>query len=198
MWRSSHPPLSVLGRLPRCADQSARTQTATSPSRHRRLGAQSAQSGRLLRDRPRASSPRITAGVCAPAVKDFATVRNRSAHTTEDAQPRSQTVMTCSEPSPQTWKACWRQPLTSSDLPSSAACGCEWITWCSIEVWSTTLADLPTCSDSSRRSCRTQMVCQRSGPCLARARPRVTPPGPWHDCRKLRGTDRSSPRYRCR
>ena len=40
------------------------------------------------------------AGVCAPAVKDFATVRNRSAHTTEDAQPRSQTVMTYSEPSP--------------------------------------------------------------------------------------------------
>ena len=31
---------------------------------------------------------------------DFATVRNRSAHTTEDTQPRSQTVMTCSEPSP--------------------------------------------------------------------------------------------------
>jgi len=43
---------------------------------------------------------RITAGVCAPAVTDFATVRNRSAHTTEDAQPRSQTVMTYSEPSP--------------------------------------------------------------------------------------------------
>jgi hypothetical protein len=42
----------------------------------------------------------ITAGVCAPAVKDFATVRNRSAHTIEDAQPRSQTVMTYSEPSP--------------------------------------------------------------------------------------------------
>ena len=41
-----------------------------------------------------------SAGVCAPAVKDFATVRNRSAHTTEDAQPRSQTVMTYSEPSP--------------------------------------------------------------------------------------------------
>src|SRR5690348_14179851 len=39
-------------------------------------------------------------GVCAPAVKDFAPVRNRSAHTTEDAQPRSQTVMTYSEPSP--------------------------------------------------------------------------------------------------
>jgi len=38
--------------------------------------------------------------VCAPAVKDFATVRNRSAHPTEDAQPRSQTVMTYSEPSP--------------------------------------------------------------------------------------------------
>jgi hypothetical protein len=146
------------------------------------------KSGRLLRDRPHAGGPPITAGVCAPAVKDFATVRNRSAHTTEDAQPMSQTVMTCSEPSPpQAWKACWRQPLTSSDLPSSAACGCEWITWCSIEVWSTTLADLPTCSDSSRRSCRTQMVCQRSGPCLARARRRVTPPGPWHDCRKLRG-----------
>ena len=45
-------------------------------------------------------APRRTAGVCAPAVKDFATVRNRSAHTTEDAQPRSQTVMTYSEPSP--------------------------------------------------------------------------------------------------
>jgi hypothetical protein len=40
------------------------------------------------------------AGVCAAAVKDFATARNRSAHTTEDAQPRSQTIMTCSEPSP--------------------------------------------------------------------------------------------------
>jgi len=38
--------------------------------------------------------------VCAPAVKDFATVRNRSVHTIEDAQPRSQTVMTCSEPRP--------------------------------------------------------------------------------------------------
>ena len=45
-------------------------------------------------------SPTITAGVCAPAVKDFATVRNRSAHTTEDAQPMSQTVMTYGEPSP--------------------------------------------------------------------------------------------------
>ena len=33
-------------------------------------------------------------------MKDFATVRNRSAHTTEDAQPRSQTVMTYSGPSP--------------------------------------------------------------------------------------------------
>ena len=33
-------------------------------------------------------------------MKDFATVRNRSAHTTEDAQPRSQTVMTYNEPSP--------------------------------------------------------------------------------------------------
>ena len=43
---------------------------------------------------------RLTAGVCAPAVTDFATVRNRSAHTTEDAQPRSQTVMTYSGPSP--------------------------------------------------------------------------------------------------
>jgi hypothetical protein len=43
---------------------------------------------------------RGSAGVCAPAVKDFAMVRNRSAPTTEDAQPRSQTVMTYSEPSP--------------------------------------------------------------------------------------------------
>jgi hypothetical protein len=42
----------------------------------------------------------ITAGVCAPAVKDFATVRNLSAHTTEDAQPMSQTVMSYSEPNP--------------------------------------------------------------------------------------------------
>ena len=33
-------------------------------------------------------------------MKDFATVRNRSAHTTEDAQPRSRTVMTYREPSP--------------------------------------------------------------------------------------------------
>jgi hypothetical protein len=32
-------------------------------------------------------------------MKGFATVRNRSAHTIEDAQPRSQTVMTYSEPS---------------------------------------------------------------------------------------------------
>jgi hypothetical protein len=45
-------------------------------------------------------SPTRSAGVCASAVKDFATVRNRSAHTTEDGQPRSQTVMTYSEPSP--------------------------------------------------------------------------------------------------
>jgi hypothetical protein len=35
-----------------------------------------------------------------PAVKDFATVRNRSARTTEDAQPRSRTVMTYREPRP--------------------------------------------------------------------------------------------------
>ena len=49
--------------------------------------------------------PSITAGVCAPAVKDFATVRNRSAHTIEDAQPRSQAVMTDSEPSPQAWES---------------------------------------------------------------------------------------------
>src|SRR5712692_787728 len=42
--------------------------------------------------------------------------------------------MTYSEPSPQTWKACWRQPLRSSNLPSSAACGYEWITWRSIKV----------------------------------------------------------------
>jgi hypothetical protein len=40
-----------------------------------------------------------------PAVKDFATVRNRSAHIIEDAQPRSQTVMTYSEPAPRTWKS---------------------------------------------------------------------------------------------
>jgi hypothetical protein len=58
----------------------------------------------------RSRLPPRSAGVCAPAVTDFATVRNRSAHTTEDAQPRSQTVMTYREPSPQTWKACWRQP----------------------------------------------------------------------------------------
>jgi hypothetical protein len=38
--------------------------------------------------------------VCAPAVKDFATVRNSSAHTAEDVQPRSRTVMTYREPSP--------------------------------------------------------------------------------------------------
>ena len=35
-----------------------------------------------------------------PAVKDFATVRNRSAHTAEDTQPRSRTVMTYREPRP--------------------------------------------------------------------------------------------------
>jgi len=33
-------------------------------------------------------------------VKDFATVRNRSAHTAEDTQPRSRTVMTYREPRP--------------------------------------------------------------------------------------------------
>jgi hypothetical protein len=108
--------------------------------------------------------------VCAPAVKDFAAVRNRSAHTTEDAQPRSQTVMTYSEPSPADLERVLEAALRSSNLPSSAACGYEWITWCSIKVRSTTLADLPTCSDSSRRSCRKQMACKRSGPCLARAR----------------------------
>jgi len=68
-------------------------------------------------------------------------------HTTDDAQPRSQTVMTCSEPSSADWKACWRQPLGSSNLPSCSACGYQWITWCSIKVWSATLADLPTRSD---------------------------------------------------
>jgi len=44
--------------------------------------------------------PLIAAGVCAPAVTGFATVRSRSTHITEDAQPRSQTVMTCSGPIP--------------------------------------------------------------------------------------------------
>src|SRR6266516_6043329 len=66
------------------------------------------KSGRLLRDRPQAGGPPRTAGVWAPAVKDFATVRNRSAHTTEDAQPRSRTVRPTANPAPQTWKACWR------------------------------------------------------------------------------------------
>ena len=96
-------------------------------------------------------------------MEDFATVRNRLARTIEDAQPRSQTVMTCSEPSPQTWKACWREPLRRANIPSSAACGYEWITWCSIKVRSTTLADLPAYSDSSRRSCREQVAGKRSG-----------------------------------
>lgn len=139
------------------------------------------------------------AGVCAPAVKDFATVRNRSAHTTEDGQPRSQTVMTYSEPSPADLESVLEAALRSSNLPSSAACGYEWITWCRITVRSTALADLPTCSDSSRRSCRKQMACKRSGPCLARAR-RLS--------RRHRGcgttagnseeTDRPGSRYRCR
>jgi hypothetical protein len=71
--------------------------------------------------------------VCAPAVKDFATVRNRSAHTTEDAQPRSQTVMTCSGPSPADLESVLEAALRSSNLPSCSACGYQWITWCSIK-----------------------------------------------------------------
>jgi len=56
-------------------------------------------------------------GVCAPAVKDFAPVRNRSAHTTEDAQPRSQTVMTYKEPSPADLERMLKAPPQECESP---------------------------------------------------------------------------------
>ena len=55
--------------------------------------------------------------MCAPAVTDFAPVRNHSAHTTEDAQPRSQTVMTCSEPSPADLESVLEAARRSSNVP---------------------------------------------------------------------------------
>jgi hypothetical protein len=70
------------------------------PCRHARGRTQITRSGPARAAVLAIGLPLLTAGVCAPAVKDFAAVRNRSAHTTEDAQPRSQTVMTYSEPSP--------------------------------------------------------------------------------------------------
>jgi hypothetical protein len=50
-------------------------------------------------------------------VKDFATVRNRSEHTTKDAQPRSQTVMTYGEPSPADLESVLEAAPQESDSP---------------------------------------------------------------------------------
>jgi nucleoside-diphosphate-sugar epimerase len=84
------------------ADQTSGTLSTKTINRPSALirGLQIVLSGTRIGATREARSLHITAGVCALAVKDFATVRYRSAHTTEDAQPRSQTVMTYSEPSP--------------------------------------------------------------------------------------------------
>src|SRR6266487_6594100 len=156
------------------------------------------KSGRLLRDRPQAGSARRAAGVCAPAVKDFATVRNRSTHTTEDAQPRSQTVMTYSEPSPADSESVLEAAPQEFESPILR---CLRLRVDHVVQHQSTVNDpgcLPTCSDSSRRSCRKQMACKRSGPCPARARRLSRRRGCGTTAGNSEETDRPSPRYRCR
>ena len=168
------------------------------PCRHARGRTQITRSGPARAAVLAIGLPLLTAGVCAPAVKDFAAVRNVRRTLLRTRSRGHRPSWPTGNPAPQTWKACWRQPLRSSNLPSSAACGYEWITWCSIKIRSTTLADLPTCSDSSRRSCREQMACTRSGPCLARARRLSRRRGCGTTAGNSGETDRPSSGYRCR
>ena len=170
----SQPP-SGTGRARAGTHRPRATRTASHPSTCRRPALDShpritTSSATVETAVPTTEWPIITAGVCAPAVKDFATVRNRLARTIEDAQPMSLTVMTYSEPSSADFERVLETAPQECESPILRCLRLRVDHVVQHQVRSTTLADLPTCSDSSRRSCREQMAGKRSGPRLARAR----------------------------
>jgi hypothetical protein len=127
-----------------------------------------------------------SAGVCAPAVKDFATVRNRSAHTIEDAQPRSQTVMNYANPPRRLGKRAGGSPsgarishpplpaATSGSRGAAAKYGQRpWLTFPRAQIPLDALA-----ATDGMQAVRAMPGSRKTT---------FTPPGLCHDGRKLRG-----------